>query len=62
MIGVIYVLLKKDRELLSHLTPGTEPPGPGLYDPQVHRQHRLGKYQPTQLKEKSAKLIQLPSL
>lgn len=61
MTSVIYVLLKKDQELLSHLAPGAEPPEPGLYDPELHRQHRLGQYQPVRLEEKSPKLIQLPS-
>ncbi len=61
MTSVIHVLLKKDQELFSHLAPGAEPPEPGLYDPELHRQHRLGQYQPARLEEKPPKLIQLPS-
>jgi transposase len=62
MTSVIYTLLKTDQELLSHLTPGSEPPEPGLYDAELHRQHRLGQYQPVRRSEKAPKLIQLPSV
>lgn len=60
LIGVIYVLLKNDQEILAHLTPGTEPPEPKLYDPEVHRQHRLGQYQPRGARGKTSQLIQPP--
>ncbi|MBO0795522.1 MAG: hypothetical protein J2P36_31915, partial [Ktedonobacteraceae bacterium] len=62
MAGVIYTLLKRDRELLASLPPGTEPPPPALYDPEVHRQHRLGQYRPSHVGGKSAQLIQPPPL
>jgi hypothetical protein len=62
MTCVIYTLLKRDQELLAHLKPGTEPPPPALYDPEVHRQHRMGYYQPSRLGAKVSQLIQLPPL
>jgi len=61
MTCVIYALLKRDQELLSHLTPGAEPPEPQLYDPELHRQHRLGQYQPRGARGKPPQLLQLPS-
>ncbi len=61
MIGVIYALLKKDQELLAQLAPGVEPPEPTLYDSEIHRQHRLGRYQPHEARGKGPQLIQLPS-
>ncbi len=61
MIGVIYALLKKDQELLAQLASGVEPPEPMLYDSEIHRQHRLGQYQPREAREKGPQLIQLPS-
>jgi hypothetical protein len=45
-ISLIYALLKKDEEVLSHLAPGAGPPVPMLYDPELHRRHRTGHYQP----------------
>jgi transposase len=62
MTGVIYTLLKQDQELLAHLAPGVEPPPPALYDPELHRQHRTGHYQPSRSGGKSPQLIQLPPL
>jgi transposase len=62
MTGVIYTLLKQDQELLTHLSPGVEPPPPALYDPELHRQHRLGHYQPSHSGGKSLRLIQPPPL
>jgi transposase len=61
MTCVIYALLKKDQEVLAHLTPGAEPPEPTLYDPELHRQHRQGQYQPRGIAGKLPQLIQLPS-
>ncbi len=61
IISVIFTLLKKDQELLSQLPPGTEPPEPQLYDPQIHRKHRSGQYQPASPGEKLHKLLQFPS-
>jgi transposase len=45
MISTIFVLLKRDQELLASLPPGTKPPEPALYDPDVHRRHCTGQYQ-----------------
>ena len=61
MTSVIYALLKKDQELLSHLAPGAEPPEPQLYDPDLHRQHRMGQYHSSRSGGKPRKLIQLPA-
>jgi transposase len=61
IISVIFTLLKRDQELLSKLPPGTLPPEPQLYDPQLHRQHRSGQYQSASPGEKPRKLFQLPS-
>src|SRR5260221_14759287 len=46
LITLIYALLKQDDETLSHLPPGTQPLEPVLYDPELHRHHRAGHYQP----------------
>ena len=37
MTSVIFVLLKKDQELLSHLAPGVTPPEPQLSDAALHQ-------------------------
>jgi transposase len=50
LITLIYALLKQDAEMLSGLAPGTPPPEPVLYDPEVHRHHRTGHYQPLRKK------------
>ncbi len=47
MTCVISTLLKRDQEVLAHLTPGSEPPPPALCDPELHRPHRMGYYQPS---------------
>ncbi len=60
MTSVIYALLKKDHEVLSHVAPGAKPPEPQLYDPETHRQHRLGHYQ-SPAREKVPQIVQLPS-
>jgi transposase len=61
MTSVIYALLKKDQELLSHLAPGAKPPEPTLYDPALHRQHRMGQYQSSRSAGKSRQELQLPA-
>lgn len=45
IISLVYTLLRRDYERLSHLAPGAKPPDPQLYDPALHRKHRLGQYQ-----------------
>lgn len=46
LITLIYALLRQDHQTLSHLAPGTKPPEPVLYDPELHRFHRTGHYRP----------------
>jgi len=58
LITLIYALLRQDYEMLSHLTPGTEPPEPVLYDPELHKRHRTGHYHPIR-KEHGANRIAL---
>jgi hypothetical protein len=61
MTGVIFALLKQDQELLAHLAPGTQPPEPTLYDPAIHRQHRLGQYRPTRVGTPMQQRLYLPA-
>jgi hypothetical protein len=58
---MIYALLKKDQELLLHLAPGVTPPEPELYDPTVHRKHRMGQYQSSRSGERLRNELQLPA-
>ncbi len=44
LVSTIYVLLKRDAELLARSAPGRLPPEPVLYDPAVHRAHWEGHY------------------
>lgn len=60
VISVMFTLLKKDQELLAKLPPGTQPPDPQLYDPEIHRQHRSGQYQPASPRERPRKLLEFP--
>lgn len=46
LITLIYALLRQDDEMLSRLPPGTLPPDPVLYDPELHKRHRTGHYRP----------------
>jgi hypothetical protein len=50
LITLIYALLRQDHEMLSHLAPGTHPPEPVLSERELHRQHRIGHYQPLRKK------------
>lgn len=61
MTSVIFVLLKKDQELLSRLAPGVTAPEPQLYDAALHRKHRMGQYQTSKSGDKSRGEIQLSS-
>ena len=61
MTSVIYALLKKDQELLSHLAPGSKAPEPTLYDPALHRQHRMGHHQSSRSAGKLRQELQLPT-
>lgn len=59
IISTIFVLLKRDQELLSKLPPGTRPPEPAVYDPEVHQRHCAGQYQAFP-RSKPPKIIELP--
>lgn len=61
MTSVIFVLLKKDQELLAHLPPEARPPEPQLYDAELHRKHQMGYYQPSRSRVKSPGKIQQAS-
>jgi hypothetical protein len=60
MIGLIYLLLKTDAELLATILPGMESPDPQLYDPQIHRAHVVGGYVPAKKPPLPARIVQLP--
>lgn len=57
LIVLIFALLKKDYEVLSQLSPGTEPPAPTLYDPQLHHRHRTGTIRHSQEKVRRIELF-----
>jgi transposase len=61
VITLIYALLKQDNETLRHLAPGTPPPEPVLYDPELHRRHRTGHYQPLRKKLPENRIIHVQS-
>jgi hypothetical protein len=61
LIFLVYALLKQDEEVLSHLAPGAEPPAPTLYDPELHRQHRTGHYQPLKRRAVGNRSVQISS-
>ena len=61
LITLIYALLKQDAETLSHLSPGTPLPEPVLYDPEIHRRHRTGHYQPLKKKLPENRIVQIQS-
>jgi hypothetical protein len=46
MIGLLYMLLRTDAELLATIPPDTELPDPKLYDPEIHKAHVAGGYVP----------------
>jgi transposase len=59
LITLIYALLKQDHETLSHLVPGTQLPAPMLYDPELHRRHRSGHYEPLRKKGAENRIVQV---
>jgi transposase len=61
LITLIYALLKQDDETLRHLAPGIQPPEPVLYDPELHRHHRTGHYQPLKKKPKENRIVHVQS-
>jgi hypothetical protein len=56
-----YALLKTDAEVLSTLPKGQEPPPPILYDPERHRRHREGHYEPLKVSARRSVLTLLPN-
>lgn len=58
LITLIYALLKQDDEMLHHLPPATKPPEPVLYDPELHRKHRTGHYQPRKPRRPPDRIVQ----
>jgi transposase len=61
LLTLIYALLKQDDETLRHLAPGTQPPEPVLYDPELHRRHRTGHYQPLRKKLPENRIVHVQS-
>ena len=61
LITLISALLKQDDETLSHLAPGAQPPEPVLYDPELHRHHRTGHYQPLRKSLPENRIVQVQS-
>jgi transposase len=61
LITLIYALLKQDDETLRHLAPGIQPPEPVLYDPELHRHHRTGHYQPLKKKPPESRIVHVQS-
>ncbi|GHO64462.1 hypothetical protein KSC_033540 [Ktedonobacter sp. SOSP1-52] len=62
MIETMYALLKLDAEVLSKVPNGQDPPAPTLYDPELHRRHREGHYQPLKSSPHPAVITLLPPI
>jgi hypothetical protein len=60
LIETIYALLKTDAEVMSDVASGKEPPAPILYDPERHRRHREGHYEPLKVSARRSVLTLLP--
>ena len=61
IIETMYALLKTDAEVLSKVPQGKEPPPPTLYEPERHRRHREGHYEPLKVSARRSKLTLLPN-
>ena len=61
LIEAMYALLKTDAEVLSKVPKGKEPPPPLLYDPERHRRHREGHYEPLKVSARRSVLTLLPN-
>lgn len=59
LIVLIFALLKKDYEVLSRLSPGTQPPPPTLSDPELHHRHRTGQYSPSRREGAKNRMVQV---
>jgi transposase len=62
MIETMYALLKLDAEVVRNVPKGQEPPAPTLYDPDLHRRHREGHYQPLKSSPRPAVITLLPPI
>ena len=60
LIETMYALLKTDAEVVSKALPNETLPEPVLYDPEIHRQHREGHYQPLKVSSRRSILTLLP--
>jgi hypothetical protein len=60
MIEMMFVLLKQDAEVLRDVPRGETPPEPIVYDPELHRRHRNGEYQPIKSTPRYRKVLRLP--
>jgi hypothetical protein len=56
----MYALLKTDAEVISKALPNGALPEPVLYDPEKHRQHLEGHYQPLKVSVQRSVLTLLP--
>jgi hypothetical protein len=61
LIETMYALLKTDAEVVSKVPPGKELPPPLLYEPERHRRHREGHYEPLKVSARRSVLTLLPS-
>jgi transposase len=61
LIETMYALLKTDAEMLSKVPQGKEPPPPILYEPERHRRHREGHYEPLKVSARRSRLTLLPN-
>jgi transposase len=60
LIETMYALLKTDAEIISKALPNETLPEPVLYDPEKHRQHREGHYQPLKVSVRRSPLTLFP--
>lgn len=60
LIETMYALLKTDAEVMRNVPSGKEPPPPILYEPERHRQHREGHYEPLKVSARRSVLTLLP--
>jgi hypothetical protein len=58
LITVLFTLLNRDQERIAHAK-GELLDAPDLYDPELHRRHRAGQYQPP-ARAKLGTVVHLP--
>lgn len=61
LIETMYALLKTDAEVLNKVPQDEEPPPPTLYEPERHRRHREGHYEPLKVSTRRSRLTLLPN-